>query len=60
MKLMNALLATCVAVAGAPAAAKADLVTDWNTIAVSTVAADPVTNRQSDQRENTRETSIIH
>lgn len=41
------LLATCVAVAAVPAAATADLVTDWNTIAVSTVAGDAVVNRQS-------------
>jgi len=47
MKLVNTLLATCVAVAGVPATAKADLVTDWNTIAVSTVAGDAVNNRQS-------------
>jgi len=47
MKLVNTLLATCVAVVGVPATAKADLVTDWNTIAVSTVAGDAVVNRQT-------------
>ncbi len=48
------LLATCVAVVGVPATAKADLVTDWNTIAVSTVPGDAVVNRQ------TRAMAMVH
>jgi hypothetical protein len=41
------LLATCVAVVGVPATAKADLVTDWNAITVGTVPGDAVVNRQA-------------
>src|SRR6476659_10288022 len=39
---------------GFPAAVRADVVTDWNTIAVSTVAADRVANRQS------RDMAMVH
>jgi hypothetical protein len=55
MKLANAFLATCVAVVGVSGRTKADLITDWNTIAVNTVVAgDAVANRQS------RDLAMVH
>lgn len=55
MRFVNPCLATCVAVACVHGAAKADLITDWNTIAVSTVVAgDAVANRQS------RDLAMVH
>src|SRR5215510_15408940 len=47
--LKRALLITSIAAAllSVPQVANADVVTDWNTIAVSTVSADTVSNRQS-------------
>ena len=39
---------------GTPSVAKADLVTDWNTIAISTVAGDSVVNRRS------RDMAMVH
>ena len=42
------------ALLGAPSVAKADLVTDWNTIAISTVASDSVPIRQS------RDMAMVH
>jgi hypothetical protein len=41
------LIASTSALLGVPQIANADVVTDWNTIAVSTVSADPVSNRQN-------------
>src|SRR5262245_45725925 len=43
-----------VALLGTSSVAKADLVTDWNTIAISTVAGDSVNNRQS------RDMAMVH
>jgi hypothetical protein len=55
MKLANTFLATLVAVVGVPGAVKADLITDWNMIAVNTVVAgEAVTNRQS------RDLAMVH
>src|SRR5262249_51483901 len=42
------------ALLGVPQMAKADVVTDWNTIAVSVVSADRVVNRQS------RDMAMVH
>jgi hypothetical protein len=42
------------ALLGTPRVAKADLVTDWNTIAISTVAGDSVNQRQS------RDMAMVH
>src|SRR5262245_66015674 len=42
------------ALLGTPSVAKADLVTDWNTIAIRTVAGDSVVNRQS------RDMAMVH
>src|SRR5262249_25231 len=53
--LKQALLITSTAaVLGLPQIANADVVTDWNTIAVSTVSADRVGNRQS------RDMAMVH
>src|SRR5262249_50808772 len=53
--LKQALLITSTAaVLGLPQIANADVVTDWNTIAVSTVSADRVVNRQS------RDLAMVH
>jgi len=46
-KLRSILITSTAALLGVPLIANADVVTDWNTIAVSTVAADTVVNRQS-------------
>ena len=55
MNFANTFLATCLALAGVPGTAKADLITDWNTIAVKTVVAgEAVTNRQS------RDMAMVH
>ena len=45
---------TAAAILGMPQIANADVVTDWNTIAVSTVSADRVNNRQS------RDMAMVH
>ncbi len=53
--LKRALLITSTAaLLGVPQIANADVVTDWNTIAVSTVSADTVANRQS------RDMAMVH
>ena len=55
MRFVKPFLATWVAVAGVHGAARADLITDWNTIAVNTVVAgDAVANRQS------RDLAMVH
>src|SRR5437868_2963020 len=53
-QLHSILIASTAALLGVPQIAKADVVTDWNTIAVSTVAADRVNNRQ------TRDMAMVH
>ena len=53
-QLRSILIASTAALLGVPQIAKADVVTDWNTIAVSTVAADRVNNRQ------TRDMAMVH
>src|SRR5262245_38054717 len=50
---MKAFLLTA-ALLGTPSVAKADLVTDWNTIAINTVAGDSVFNRRS------RDMAMVH
>src|SRR6266498_5441027 len=53
--LKRALLITSTAaLLGVPQIANADVVTDWNTIAVSTVSADTLPNRQS------RDVAMVH
>src|SRR4030095_6414985 len=47
-------ITSTVALLRVPQIANADVVTDWNTIAVSTVSADRVTNRQ------TRDMAMVH
>jgi len=55
MTTLPSILITSVAVLlGVPPIANADVVTDWNTIAVSTVSADRVVNRQS------RDMAMVH
>ena len=55
MITLRSILITSVAVLlGVPPIANADVVTDWNTIAVSTVSADRVVNRQS------RDMAMVH
>jgi len=48
------LITSTAALLGVPQIATADVVTDWNTIAVSTVSADRVVNRQS------RDMAMVH
>ena len=53
--LKRALLITSTAaLLGVPQITNADVVTDWNTIAVSTVSADTLANRQS------RDVAMVH
>jgi len=55
MKLLGSILiASAVVVLGVARMAGADVVTDWNTIAVATVSADKVVNRQS------RDMAMVH
>jgi hypothetical protein len=53
-QLRSILITSTVALLGVPQIANADVVTDWNTIAVSTVSADAVVNRQS------RDMAMVH
>src|SRR2546421_9514850 len=53
-KLHLILITSTAALLCVPEIAKADVVTDWNTIAVSTVSADRVVNRQS------RDMAMVH
>jgi hypothetical protein len=53
-QLSSILIASTAALLGVPQIAKANVVTDWNTIAVSTVSADRVNNRQ------TRDMAMVH
>ena len=53
-QLRSILIASTAALLGVPQIATADVVTDWNTIAVSTVSADRVNNRQ------TRDMAMVH
>jgi len=46
-QLRPIVVAMAAALVGVPHSARADVVTDWNTIAVNTVSADRVVNRQS-------------
>ena len=46
-QLCSILIASTAALLGVPQIANADVVTDWNTIAISTVSADRVNNRQT-------------
>ncbi|HEY2817017.1 MAG TPA: vanadium-dependent haloperoxidase [Casimicrobiaceae bacterium] len=46
-QLRSILITSTVVLLGVPQITNADVVTDWNTIAVSTVSADAVVNRQS-------------
>jgi hypothetical protein len=52
--LRSILITSVAALLGVPPIANADVVTDWNTIAVSTVSADRVVNRQS------RDMAMVH
>jgi hypothetical protein len=54
MLIRCALTILVAALLGVPQTANADVVTDWNTIAVSTVSADGVVNRQS------RDMAMVH
>src|SRR5438046_3287158 len=53
-QLRSILIASTAALLGVPQIAKADVVTDWNTIAVSTVLADRLSNHQ------TRDMAMVH
>src|SRR6266536_41407 len=53
-QLRSILITSTAALLGVPQIANADVVTDWNTIAVSTVSADRVVNRQS------RDMAMVH
>src|SRR5438105_11368100 len=53
-QLLSILITSTAALLSVPQVANADVVTDWNTIAVSTVAADRVNNRQ------TRDMAMVH
>ena len=53
-QLRSILITSTAALLGVPQIANADIVTDWNTIAVSTVSADRVNNRQ------TRDMAMVH
>src|SRR5438552_2721213 len=53
-QLSSILIASTAALLSVPQIAKADVVTDWNTIAVSTVLADRVSNHQ------TRDMAMVH
>src|SRR5215475_10243349 len=53
-QLRSILIASTAALLGVPQIATADVVTDWNTIAVSTVSAERVNNRQ------TRDMAMVH
>src|SRR5438552_1831368 len=53
-QLHSILIASTAALLAVPQIAKADVVTDWNTIAVNTVSADRVNNRQ------TRDMAMVH
>jgi hypothetical protein len=53
-KLRSILITSTAALLGVPQIANADVVTDWNTIAVSTVSTDRVSNRQ------TRDMAMVH
>jgi hypothetical protein len=53
-QLRSILITSAAALLGVPQIAKADVVTDWNTIAVNTVSADRIVNRQS------RDMAMVH
>src|SRR4029450_8029222 len=53
-QLRSILITSTAALLGVPQLARADVVPDWNTIAVSTVSADRVNNRQ------TRDMAMVH
>ena len=53
-QLRSILITSTAALLSVPQIAKADVVTKWNTIAVSTVSADRVNNRQ------TRDMAMVH
>src|SRR5262245_50627540 len=53
-QLRSILIASTAALLGVPQIATADVVTDWNTIAVNTVSAERVNNRQ------TRDMAMVH
>src|SRR5947207_8537836 len=53
-KLHLILITSTAALLCVPEIAKADVVTDWNTIAISTVSADTLANRQS------RDMAMVH
>jgi hypothetical protein len=53
-QLRSILIASTAALLGVPQVASADVVTDWNVIAVNTVSADRVVNRQS------RDMAMVH
>jgi len=54
MKQLRSILIASTVALGVPQIANADVVTDWNTIAVSTVSADRVNQRQS------RDMAMVH
>src|SRR5882762_8127372 len=53
-QLRSILITSTAALLGVPQISNADVVTDWNTIAVSTVSADRMVNRQS------RDMAMVH